>query len=307
MTHHPPRTLLSAALDAAARGWRVHPLRPGGKASALHGEHACPRTGPCDRGHVKWEQRATTDSDRIRRTWAAGAFNVGIATGPSDLIVIDLDVPKQTSGKSSSDAPCGAASFQALCERAGQPWPTTYTVRTPSGGMHLYFHAPAGVRLPSTAKTVAPNVDTRAWGGNIVAAGSTTPAGPYQVTEPAPAAQLPDWLLHLLQPVPTLAAIPAWPAPLLIPGRATRRATVALERETARVRNAPEGQRHHLLLTRTIAIGRFVVWGEITKDRVETAFGSAGEAAGLPPAECRDTIRDALAYSARTCRARETA
>jgi predicted MFS family arabinose efflux permease len=42
---------------------------------------ACPRTGDCAAGHVKWEDRATTDPDRIRRAWSAGAFNVGIATG----------------------------------------------------------------------------------------------------------------------------------------------------------------------------------------------------------------------------------
>ncbi|WNM29530.1 bifunctional DNA primase/polymerase [Streptomyces sp. Li-HN-5-11] len=297
-------TLLDAALNAAARGWHVHPLRPGSKASALHGEHACPQTGECAGGHVKWEQRATTDPDRIRVAWGAGAFNVGIATGPSGLVVVDLDVPKEKNGKGSSDAPCGATSFSALCERAGVPWPTTHTVRTPSGGWHLYFQAPPGVRLPCTAKTVAPNVDTRAWGGNIVAAGSVTTDGAYEVTDHAPVAVLPAWLLRRLQPAPRPAAAPA---PLLIPGGATRRATVALERETARVSNAPEGQRHHLLLTRTIVIGRFVVWGEIARDVVEQAFGAAGEAAGLPAAECRATIRDALAYSARTCRARETA
>ncbi|MEU2301772.1 bifunctional DNA primase/polymerase [Streptomyces antibioticus] len=307
MTHHTATRrehLLSAALAAAARGWHVHPLRPGGKGSALHGERACPHTGECAGGHVKWEQRATTDPDRIRAAWNAGAFNVGIATGPSGLVVIDLDMPKPDKGKDSSDAPDGATSFAALCERAGQPWPATYTVRTPSGGMHLYFTAPPGVHLPCTARTVAPNVDTRAWGGNIVAAGSTTPAGAYEAAADTPAVSLPGWLVQRLQ---TTSRPAASPAPLLIPGRATRRATVALERETARVRSAPEGQRHDLLLRRTIVIGRFVVWGEIGRDVVEQAFGAAGEAAGLPAAECRATIRDALAYSARTCRARETA
>lgn len=304
MTHDARSALLSAALQVAALGWHVHPLRPGGKGSALHGERACPGTGECASGHMKWEQRATTTPSRIRAAWNAGAFNVGIATGPSGLVVVDLDVPKENNGKDSSDAPSGAASFAALCERAGQSWPTTYTVRTPSGGMHLYFTSPPGVRLPCTAKTVAPNVDTRAWGGNIVAAGSTTAAGTYEVADDVSVAALPGWLLQRLQAAPKPFAAPA---PVIIPGQATRRAEVALERETARVRNAPEGQRHDLLLKRTIAIGRFVVWGEIARDVVEEAFGAAGEAAGLPAAECRATIRDALAYSARTCRARETA
>ncbi|MGW1888357.1 bifunctional DNA primase/polymerase [Streptomyces sp. NPDC001970] len=210
---------------------------------------------------------------------------------------------RQTAPDEADHAPCGATSFAALCERAGQSSPATYTVRTPSGGLHLYFQTPPGVYLPCTAKSVAPNVDTRAWGGNIVAAGSATTAGAYEMVDDAPVVALPGWLLPHLQTAPKPAVAPA---PLLIPGQATRRAEVALERETARVRKAREGQRHHLLLTRTIVIGRFVVWGEIARDVVEAAFGAAGEAAGLPAAECRATIRDALAYSARTCRARET-
>ncbi|MEV0174917.1 bifunctional DNA primase/polymerase [Streptomyces sp. NPDC050803] len=304
MPQFAPPTLLSAALEAAARGWYVHPLRPGGKASALHGERACPRAGECAAGHLKWEQRATTDPDRIRAAWTAGAFNVGIATGPSGLVVVDLDVPKQQEGKDSSDAPDGATSFLALCERAGQPWPATYTVRTPSGGMHLYFTAPFGIRLHNTARTVAPNVDTRAWGGNVVAAGSTTPQGAYEMADDASVAPLPAWLLRHLQTLPTPTAAPA---PLLIPGQATRRAEVALERETAAVQSTAEGGRNNRLLAGARALGRFVAWGEIPRDRVETAFQASGEAAGLSPGECRTTIHSALDWSIRTCRPREVA
>ncbi|BCL23016.1 bifunctional DNA primase/polymerase [Streptomyces tuirus] len=304
MTYDARLALLSAALQAAARGWYVHPLRPGAKGSALHGERTCPHTGECAGGHVKWEQRATTDPDRIRQAWAAGAFNVGIATGPSGLVVVDLDVPKEKSGKGSSGAPDGATSFAALCERAGQPIPLTYTVRTPSGGLHLYYGMPSDVRLFNTARTVAPNVDTRAWGGNIVAAGSTTSQGAYEVINGAPVATLPAWLRTLLQ---TPAVPGRAPAPLLIPGQATRRAEVALERETAAVTGTSEGGRNNRLLAGARAMGRFVAWGEITREVVETAFQAAGEAAGLSAGECRTTIHSALDWSIRTCRPRETA
>ncbi|NNN36153.1 DNA primase [Streptomyces sp. S3(2020)] len=304
MTHDARPALLSAALQAAARGWHVHPLRPGGKGSALHGERACSETGECADGHMKWEQRATTDPDRIRAAWAAGAFNVGIATGPSGLVVVDLDVPKEKSGKDSSDAPDGATSFAALCERAGQPIPLTYTVRTPSGGLHLYYDVPPDARLFNTARTVAANVDTRAWGGNIVAAGSITSQGTYEVINGTPVTLLPAWLLSLLQ---TPATPDRAPAPLLIPSQATRRAEVALTRETAAVRGMSEGGRNNRLLAGARSLGRFVAWGEITRDVVETAFQAAGEAAGLSSGECRTTIHSALDWSIRTCRPRETA
>lgn len=307
MTHDARSALLSAALQAAACGWHVHPLRPGGKGSALHGERSCPETGECAAGHVKWEQRATTDPDRIRAAWGAGAFNVGIATGPSGLVVVDLDMPKDKDGKGSSDAPNGATTFLALCERAGQSWPTTYTVRTPSGGMHLYFQAPPGTVLHNTAGTVAPLVDTRAWGGNVVAAGSITPQGAYEVADAAPVADLPAWLLHTLRTPPARTAAPA---PLLLPGQATRRAEVALERETLTVSTTPEsggpqGGRNNQLMVSARALGRFVAWGEIARDVVEQAFQAAGETAGLAPGECRATIRSALDWSIRTARPRE--
>ncbi|WP_019887646.1 bifunctional DNA primase/polymerase [Streptomyces purpureus] len=310
MTHRttlPRAHLLAAALEAAARGWHVHPLLPGGKGSALHGERSCPRTGECAGGHVKWEARATTDPDRIHAAWGTGAFNVGIATGPSGLVVVDLDMPKDKNGKDSSDAPCGATTFLALCERAGQPWPTTYTVRTPSGGMHLYFNASPDTVLHNTAGTAAPLVDTRAWGGNVVAAGSITSHGAYEVADDAPVADLPAWLLHVLRTPPARTAAPA---PLLIPGQATRRATVALERESATVSHTPEGGgpqggRNNQLMVSARALGRFVAWGEIPRDVVETAFQAAGESARLTPGECRATIRSALDWSIRTARSRE--
>ncbi|MGW5738931.1 MULTISPECIES: bifunctional DNA primase/polymerase [Streptomyces] len=294
-------SLLSAALETAARGWPVHPLRPGGKGSALHGERACTGRGPCTNGHVKWEQRATCDPERIRRTWGTGAFNVGIAPGPALLLVVDLDIPK---GKDSADAPCGATNFQALCERAGAPWPATYTVRTPSGGLHLYFHTTH--RLPSTAGTLAERIDTRAWGGNIVAAGSHTPHGAYTVDVDGPAAELPNWLHALLQ---TPAAPPgtALLAPRLVPGTASRRASVALEREAAGVAGTGEGGRNQRLLAGARALGRFVAWGEIPRQVVEEAFQAAGEAAGLSASECTTTINSALNWSIRTARPRETA
>lgn len=301
MTHDARTALLRAALDAAQCGWHVHPLRPGAKGSALHGERSCTGRGPCSRGHAKWEQRATTDPERIERTWATGAFNVGIATGPSHLVIVDLDIPK---GKDSADAPCGATNFQALCERAGAPWPATYTVRTPSGGLHLYFHT--AHHLPSTAGTLADRIDTRAWGGNIVAAGSHTPQGAYTVDVDCPAAVLPEWLHTLLQAPPAVSGTVRL-APLLMPGMGSRRASVALEREAAQVAGTGEGGRNQRLLAGARALGRFVAWGEIPRHVVEEAFQAAGEAAGLPASECTATIRSALNWSIRTARPREAA
>src|SRR2546421_6089132 len=73
-------SLLAAALDYAARGWYVFPLRVDTKAPALRAD---------------WQTIATTDPDAIRSWWAGRPHNVGIAVGPSRLFVIDLDAPKR--------------------------------------------------------------------------------------------------------------------------------------------------------------------------------------------------------------------
>ncbi|MDF4254429.1 bifunctional DNA primase/polymerase [Streptomyces sp. WMMB303] len=291
--------LLSAALETAERGWPVIPLRPGGKRPAGHREDRCPGTGRCTDGHVTPEQRATTDPELIRTAWGQRSYNVGIATGPAGLLVVDLDTLKP---KDEKGAPDGATAFEALCERAGQPVPHTRRVRTPSGGEHLYFTAPPGERLKSSAGRLAKRIDTRAWGGYVVAPGSTTPGGTYQLTDPAPVAPLPLWLAEMLR-----EQRPPAPVVLAPPRDATRVARVALERETARITAACEGVREHTLFTAARAMGRFVAWGDIPRHEVETAFQAGGESAGLTAAECRSTLRSALNWSIRNARPRESA
>ncbi|MFE9687028.1 bifunctional DNA primase/polymerase [Streptomyces sp. NPDC006285] len=282
--------LLNAALTAAEHGWCVFPLRPGGKPPALHGERACTRSGECASGHRKWEQRATTDPDRIRAAWSRAPFNVGIATGPSGLVVIDLDTPEH---KGSADAPDGATTFRALCERAGHPVPDTCRTRTPSGGTHLYFTAPPGVRIGSTAGTIAASVDTRAWGGYVVAAGSVTPAGAYEALSAPVAAPLPSWLQSILRPAPRTPQAPS----MAVAGQSRRYADVALTAEARNVATAQLGSREAALFRAARALGRFVAWGDLPRHVVEEALQEAGEATGLTVAECRSTLRSALDWS----------
>ncbi|MFE8989495.1 bifunctional DNA primase/polymerase [Streptomyces collinus] len=284
------RHLLFAALDAAERGWAVLPLRPGDKRPALHGEDVCPGIGDCAGGHRKWEERATIDPDRIRRAWGDLPFNVGIATGPSGLVVVDLDMPKR---KSSADTPNGVTTFMALCERARQAVPATRTVRTASGGVHLYFTAPPGVRLGNTAGRVGKRIDTRAWGGYVVAPGSLTATGAYAVVNDAALAPLPEWLYARL--TARQASQGLTPAPSAV--RASRYAAAGLNAETAFVRQAPEGERNATLLRAARALGRFIAWGDLPREQVEEALQWAGEQAGLSPRSCEATIRSGLNWS----------
>ncbi|GHI89872.1 bifunctional DNA primase/polymerase [Streptomyces xanthophaeus] len=299
---HPPNSqrdhglrLLQAALAAAARGWPVFPLRPGSKVPALHGEIRCPRTGDCAAGHAKPEVRATTDPDRIRTAWANAPYNVGLATGPAGLVVIDLDPPKP------SDPPgthSGAQILEALCHTTGRDISPTYTVTTPSGGSHLYFSAPAETTMRSTQDILGRHIDTRAWGGYVVAPGSTTPAGSYAVTDDRSPAPLPDWVHARLSAPPRITATPLHPDVTgSARGRRAAYAGAALRNERRNVETAVEGSRNAALVRAARALGRLIAAGDLDRAEVEQALSWGAAAAGLKPYESRSAITSALNWS----------
>ncbi|GAA0255773.1 bifunctional DNA primase/polymerase [Cryptosporangium japonicum] len=288
-----PASLLDAALVAAARGWHVFPLRLGDKRPAVSG----------------WEQRATTDADRIRRCWATGAFNVGIATGPSDLFVVDLDVPKPGTAPPIEWQLPGVATGEdvlaVLAERAGAPLPyDTYTVATPSGGRHLYFQHPDGPELRNTAKRLGWLIDTRAHGGYVVAAGSVLDGRPYTVALEHPVELLPTWLVQPL--VPNVAGPVERPKIVVSVDRGDRRAAYlasAIRHEADLVANAPTGRRNHVLFTAAVALGQLVAGGALSADMVTEALDQAANDAGLGSVEARHTIASGLRTGARNPRA----
>lgn len=242
-------TLTTAALALAGWGWRVFPLQPGSKVPALHRD---------------WEGRATTDPARIAGCWATGGWNIGVATGPSGLVVVDLDTPKPEEAPPADWALLGVTSgvevFAELAARAGHPVPATFTVGTPSGGRHLYFTAPAAYRLRNTQGSLGWRVDTRAHGGYVVGPGSTTPTGTYTIMDERPPAELPAWLTQLLVPKPS-AAVSA-PAHSAVT-RADRYLRSILDREVAHVQTAPGGQHNAALFSAALVLGQLVAGGEV--------------------------------------------
>jgi len=305
-------TMLRVALDAAARGWHVFPLRPGDKRPVLHGADRCPRTGACTGGHVGWEQRATTDPERIRRCWSVAPFNVGIATGPSGLVVLDLDTPKP-----GQDTPPeewrldgvhdGADVFAVVCERAGQPAPLdTYTVTTGRGGTHLYYrHPDTGPQLRNTTGGTAGSlgwlIDTRAHGGYVVAAGSIVNGRRYTLAHDTTPAPLPDWLAARLRPAP-LPPPPAQPVRPTTAGR-SRYLAAAIAAEVARVEQAPEGQRNQALYLAAVALGQLVAGGALTEAEVRDVLTQAAAghlaAGAYSPRQAERTIASGLRAGAK--------
>lgn len=161
---------LASALALAARGFRVFPLHPNSKIPAIN----------------DFPNAATTDEKQIRDWWSDPIQkcekdnNIGIATGRG-LVVIDLDVKEDQNGLETFK------DIDFLDECAD-----TYRVRTPSGGLHLYFHAEGTFR--NSVRLLGPGVDVRADGGFVVGAASSLLAGEYRELAPAAVRSLPGWL-----------------------------------------------------------------------------------------------------------------
>jgi hypothetical protein len=147
--------------------------------------------------------------------------------------------------------------------------------------------------MTNTQGTVADSVDTRAWGGYVVAAGSTTPAGAYEPLCGPVVACLPPWLQSILQPAPKASTAPS----VAVAGQSRRYADVALVTETRNVATAQVGEREAKLFRAARALGRFVAWGDLPRHVVEQALQEGGEASGLSASECRSTLCSALNWS----------
>ncbi|MBM9624487.1 bifunctional DNA primase/polymerase [Streptomyces zhihengii] len=226
----------------AAQQWPVHPLAPGRKTPIANCESCRTRSHepaecPCH-PEGRWchgFHSATTNPATIDRWWALEPrAGIGVSCGPAHLIVLDVDahaaqVPARARLLPGIPIPDRvnldglASGFDTLAllaayrrEQNPAEDATTLRVRTPSGGMHVWYTNPRPeIRYRSSTGSslkaaLAWQVDIRAHGGYIVAPTTRTSAGSYlplgAVRRPA---SLPAWLAadlertgHVVQSVP---------------------------------------------------------------------------------------------------------
>jgi hypothetical protein len=263
------------ALRLAAVGFSVFPLRRGAKLPAT--EHGCL---DASRDPVMVSAMFTAVSDA----------NIGIACGPSDLVVVDLD---------SEDA---VAVWRGLQAKHGKA--PALTSRTPRG-WHCYYRAPRDHELRNTCGRIAPGIDTRAAGGYVVSPPSRIdahdgkPGGLYKwsrngFTRPGP---LPMWLLPLMLPPAKISSVPGNTSELGEVG--DRYVEAAIRGEVARVTSAVVGTRNHALRAASFALGRLVGAGVLTHGVAEQQLRQAGEAIGLGVVEVGRTVSRGLRDGAR--------
>jgi hypothetical protein len=158
--------LVQAACEYAQRGWHVLPLKPRDKIPATtHG--------------VK---DATTDVEQIKAWWEENPdYNIGIACGPSNLMVVDFDPRNE------------GTEYQSLLESVDALGTVKYL--TGGGGYHFLFVKPEG----KLRGGITSGVDVKSSGGYIVAPPSVHPNGNHYEwgtgNDPMPC---PEWLTALV-------------------------------------------------------------------------------------------------------------
>lgn len=203
--------MIDLALHYARAGWPVFPLAAGSKVPVIakdRGGHGC--------------HDATLNLNRVADWWREYPdANVGIATGRrSGLLVIDVDPRKTTAW---------LESLHALA------LPATFTVKTASGGWHLYLKSD-DPRITLGANLL-PGIDWRGNGGYVVAAGSVVDGALYEIAKNLPFAEAPAALLDRI-----------------LATRATRR----IERDDTGRMVIPESRRNDTLMRIGCALRR---WG----------------------------------------------
>ncbi|MFG2894963.1 bifunctional DNA primase/polymerase [Streptomyces sp. NPDC048248] len=303
----------------AGNGWPVHPLAPGRKTPAANcstcraephrpQDCACPAEGRwCHGFHA-----ATTDPDFLDAWWGKHpTLGVGVSCGPAGLLVLDIDahcaeVPERNrllpgipihESVNLAGLASGFDTLALLAALRGQHNPadddSTLRVRTPSGGLHIWYRTPdTGPRyrssVGSSPKTaLAWQVDVRATGGYIVTPATRTPAGTYSPVGAARLpALLPDWLATELQRTGhtnTIHPTPV-PSPRRTPTRPARqRAHRLLEPLLAQVEacaTATEGTAFTEKLNRAAyTAGGLIASGHLTESQARDVLTAAADTA----------------------------
>lgn len=226
-----------------------------------------------------WQNRATTEPAQIREMWTRHPkAGIGIATGSaSGLVVIDLDT------KNGQDGP---GNWQRYLAERGIELPPTVTVRTRSGGRHLYYAVPDGADFRNSAGTVAEGVDVRGTGGYVVA--PPTPGYTFEA----------EWTDDRV--------LPDLPPDVLPDNTATRGTAHAGERRTpayalaaaagglADLTTAEIGERNNTLNRVAFSIATSVEDGLLDEELMRDTLWETAVQAGLDPEEVDKTLQSAF-------------
>jgi hypothetical protein len=290
--------MLKAALAAQRRGFHIFPVAAGAKIP----HRLSSVTGPDGLPHG-WGETATSDLNQIIHFWTQvdPRANIGIACKPSQLLVVDLDQAKEDwnlrgtaweylhqgyGSRVDGDAVLDEMAFKEAGIAPYTSYLDTYTVRTGSGGHHLYYWWPTHWPRISQASPIKGVVDVRGnggqFGGYVLGEGSVTEAGPYRVSNDFTIQLAPEWIRRLVAEKPQAPKMHR-PQGLRQPG------AISWSGLVDSVRHAGEGNRNNALLW----AARSMCTDGATEAEAQATLGPAAEEAGLPSFEVERTIESA--------------
>ena len=277
---------------------------------------------------------ATTDPATITAWWRREPRAVpGVAAGPSGLVLVDIDAhggpppPHLATGLlpgidlATEPIPPGAwadpARFRdgrdtlALLARlrgGPRPWPTgpehqPVTAATPSGGVHLWYRAPApnlrqALSDPHGRYGLAWQIDLKAGWSYGIAPGATTTAGTYRLRggDPAHPGRMPAWLAReVIRATTTAPRQPVTPPPLPSPGGPGPAAYLAtvIGRGAVQLAALADGRKRALSALAYHA-GGLLQWSGADREHVTSQLIDAGTTAGLGTRDATRIVHRAI-------------
>ena len=290
-------SLKAAALAHAKNGFYVIPLVENSKRPLIS----------------DWQNRATTNSLQIDSWWTEHPnANIGIACEVSNLIVIDLDTSKGAVPPSSwkeFGVKNGEDVFREICKKAGDAQLfETYSVKTPSGGKHLYFYDQNIAIKQGTEVNGWWRVDTRSKGGYIVAEGSRLINSANGVTDHyrsignhSVVLNFPTWLRDELSSKPIRESVIASSSNSASsvssdPKFSLEFAEQVLSERCTLIRNTPEGRRNQSLIKHATYIGKIIGMGSLDERKASESLLEAATLSGLTKFESVNAIKAGIKY-----------
>ncbi len=209
----------------------------------------------------------------------------GILVWHKFIFVIDLD--RHHEGKD------GLEEWERIT--AGWTLPPMVAVRTPRGGLHLYFMAPRTVKVSNSTGAIAPGIDVRAMGGFVLAPGAEIIAPGCEqhgkrwelLPDSPPINSAPLATMQILQLV-----VKREPKPDAVRPENVARiedvstetvsayAKAAIDGEAMKLRNAPKGTRNHQLNKSGVELFSLVDQGFMTEAQAIAVLWKAADENG---------------------------
>lgn len=297
------------------------------KDRGCHGSECPCHADPLNLCHGMWA--ASSDLAVTRERWAQRPRSApAIHIGRSNLVCIDIDA------KDGKDVPAGGRVLSgvdtsitgvsngfdviaALCELRGQnlPWIEfpTFTVTTPSGGMHIWYRVPDGHRWSSgdgLGGGLGWQVDIKAGASLGLMPGCQKANGGYDLMGSAPRefAPLPLWIAKELirngrrtdppsfsEKRRVAAERRSYLSSVATSGASMeRRFAAALARQVEAIECAPNGERNSQVNKAAYTMSKFAENGAVAREELESLLTDAAVRIGLHHREAVAAVRSGL-------------